>query len=322
MAACAVAVAVLAGARGAEQTVVSAFTILKRGPEYRKWLDEQEGLFGVVYITESCPTCADTQNALELATDAMRISTGKKIPLGILDCQPDFSGMEWAMDELGLEKQFPAIVFFKSEEGKDREVVWKHTGSLPKDSLFNMLMKLSGHLIFPRKLKEISKMLRLGIHNLIVVFCDPGDPDEAQKLSLVEDFVNQNKMVQVQKIGGTGVNAKEWDMAKKKFGLSQTTFAVMQSAFSAEMNHDAKAHSYYTSFEDVDALMNFYHMHAASDVHWDNGSALGAVALDKHVWATRGEDRPGKDGLVVFTSSVCYEKKRTEAKKLAKRIFH
>ena len=321
MAACAMAVAALAGARGAEQTVVSAFTILQRGPEYRQWLDEQEGLFGVVYITESCSSCAHTQNAIESAADAMRISTGMKIPIGILDCEPSFSGMEWAMEELGLEQKFPAIVIFKSEEGKDREVAWKHSGSLPKDSLFNILMKLNGHLIFPRKLKEISKMLRLGIENVIVAFCDPGDPDEAQKLSLLEDFVKQNKMVQVQKIGGTGVNAKEWDMAKKKFGLSQTTFAVMQSAFSAEMNHDAKAHFYYTSFEDVDALTRFYHMHATSDIHWDYGSALGALALDKHVWATRGEDRPGKDGLVVFSSSVCFEKKRTETKKLAKRIL-
>ena len=321
-AACAMAVAVLAGAQGAEETVVSAFKFLEGGPAYKEWVDAQEGLFGIVYITESCPECASTQNALELAADAMRISAGKKIPLGLLDCQPDFSGMEWAMEELGLEQRFPSIVFFEKKNDEDPKVVWKHQNSLEKDSLFNIMMKLSGHLVFPRKLKEVTKMLRLSVHNIVVAFVDPEDPDEAQKLRLIEDFVNLNKMAQVQRIGGSGPNAKEWDAAKKKFGISQTTFAVMQSTFSAEMNSDAsKGHAFLTTFEDVNALTHFYKMHMVTDVHWDDGEANGALAMLKHIWAANGEDRPGKDGLVVFSCSTCLPSKRTEVKKLAKRIF-
>ena len=322
LAACAMAVAVLAGAQGAEETVLSAFKYLEGGPAYKEWVSAQEGLYGIVYITESCPECANTQNALELAADAMRISTGKKIPLGLLDCQPDFSGMEWAMDELGLEQIFPSIVFFEAKKDEDAKVVWKIQNGLEKDSLFNIMMKLSGHLVFPRKLKEVTKMLRLGVHNVVVAFIEPGDPDEAQKLRVIEDFVNLNKMAQVQKIGGSGPNAREWDAAKKKFGISQTTFAVLQTTFSAEMNSDAsKGHAFMTTFEDVDALTRFYKVHVVSDVHWDDGSALGALAMTKHIWAAQGEGRPGKDGVVVLSSSACLPKKRTEVKKLAKQIF-
>jgi len=311
----AVGLGLLAGAQGDGASVlgtsISAIRHLT-SETYWSWQAAQDGVYAVIFTTESCRECASLMNAVEAAHFAVQQTAGPEstIPFADLDAQPEHSGMTWVLEELGLEEQFPSIVFFKGAVNEDKEVIFKFTGNLSKSQLYNLIMKLTDKLLFPRSLKDISKMIRNSSHKTFIYAEDPEDRDADLKEDLVKQLVQKRKSVQIQKAGGKGKNAKDWEKIKKKFGISQTSFVSVDSDSTAS-NIDRKQTNTFSSFESFEALDDFFAVNSATLVHWDDGGENSNLGMEKYMWGREDPKRPGSDGLVTFWFNLAVSRSRT-----------
>ena len=301
----AVALGLLAGAQGEGGsdlgTSISAIRHLT-GRNYKSWQAAQDGVYGIIFTTESCRECANVLNAIEAAHFSVQQTAGSEstMPFGVLDAEPGHSGMEWAMEELGLKQQFPSLAFFKGGANEDKELVFKVQGALSKSQVYNLVMKLQGNLLFPRSVKDVSKLIRNGSHKTFIYAEDPEDSDAERKEDMVKELVQKRKSIQLQKIGGKGRNAKDWEKIKKKFGISQTSFISAGSEFTASLRDRKTEADVYTSFESAEALDTFFAVNSVGLVHWDDEGENNMLAMERYTWAREDPKRPGSDGLVTF----------------------
>ena len=304
----AMAAGLLAGAPGGGGsevgTSISAVRKLSSST-YLSWQAAQDGVYGIVFTTESCKDCAQQLNAIEATHFALQQSSpGNVIPWAELDAEPEHSGMGWAMEELGLEQKFPAFVIFKGGVNEDKEVIFKHIGFLSKSLMYNLVMKLTGEFLFPKSIKDVSKQIRRSAHATFIYAEDPEDPDAARKEDMMVQLVDKHRTLQVQKVGGKGKNAKDWGKIKTKFGISQTCFIASDAEFNAHLlgntTNGKPQHAVFSSFESFDALENFHFGNSVSLVHWDDNGDNSMLALDKYAWAREDPKRLGSDGLVTF----------------------
>ena len=64
---------------------------------------------------------------------------------------------------------------------EDKEVIFKHIGYLRKSLMYNLVMKLTGELLFPKSIKDMSKQIRRSAHATFIYAEDPEDPDAERK---------------------------------------------------------------------------------------------------------------------------------------------